>query len=109
MTGTTSVGSGRDPGPSSLYAEMVGRKIADRLNATTRPTNREILLEVLLVAVALEGNNGELRFPKNLIDQADMARMAGRRLVSRFDPVTFEYVVNLTKPAATEPTQETLT
>ncbi len=95
------MGSSQPTGPASLYAELVGRKIADRLNATTRPTNREILLEVLLVAISLEGNNGELRFPKALIDQADMARMAGRRLVSRFDPVTFEYVVTLTRPETT--------
>src|SRR5215216_3825473 len=90
--------SSQPTGPSSLYAELIGRKVADRLNATTRRTNREVLLEVLLVAISLEGNNGELRFPRRLIDQADDARLVGRRLEARFDPVTHEYVVTLTLP-----------
>ena len=94
-------------GPASLYAELVARKVADRLNAGTRPTNREVILEVLLVAVSLEGNNGELRFPRRLIDQADEARLAGRRLAARFDDVTYEYVVTLTPPE--QPGQQVLT
>lgn len=84
--------------PTSLYAQLQARKLADRLDATTKPTRREEALDVVLIAVALEGNNGELRFPKLLIDQADQARAQGRRLQVRFDDVTFEYVVTLTKP-----------
>lgn len=103
------MGRQRDPaGPASLYAEMVGRKVADRLNADTNRTKREVLLEVLLIAIALEGNNGELRFPRRLIDQADDARLAGRRLESSFEVPAHEYVITLTRPAPTSPEQRTL-
>lgn len=92
---------------ASLYAELAARRIADRLAADTKPTRREEVLDVLLIAVALQGNNGELRFPKLQVDQADEARVRGRRLQIRFDEVTFEYVVTLTRP---EPVgQQTLT
>jgi hypothetical protein len=84
--------------PTSLYAQIQARKLADRLDADTKPTRREEALDVLLIGIALQGNNGELRFPKLLIDQADEARVRGRRLQLRFDDITFEYVVTLTQP-----------
>lgn len=95
------MGNGRDTGPSSLYAALVAAPLVRILNAETRPTKRELLLEVMVIATLLEANNGSLRFPKALLDQADMARLAGRRLAFTFDEVTHEYVLDLTRP--TEP------
>jgi hypothetical protein len=96
--------TGNQPPESiDLYAALTGRGVADILNATTRPTRREDLLGLFMVAICLEGNNGELRFPRALLDQAAVARRPpptgqGRRLEGRFDSVTFEYVLNLTRP-----------
>ena len=87
--------------PPDLYAELSSRGVADRLNATTRPTRREELLEVVVAATAIQGGNGELRYPRSQLDRAAMARAAGRRLQVHFDPVTYEYVITLTDPEAT--------
>jgi hypothetical protein len=86
--------------PLDLYAELSSRKIADVLNADTRPTRRESLLEIIVLATGIQGGNGELRFPRAQLDQAAMARQAGRRLQAHFDPVTYEYVITLTGSAA---------
>lgn len=95
--------------PASLYATMMAAKFVRTLNAATRPTNREVLLEVILAATLMEANNGSLRFPRTQFDQADVAVAAGRRLEFAFDEVTHEYVVTLTPPEATEPEQTRLT
>ena len=91
-------------GPRSLYGALMAAKYVRVLNATTRPTNREELLEILLFATLLEANNGSLRYPRRLFDQADDERAAGRRLDFAFDEVAHEYVVTLTAP--TEPGQQ---
>lgn len=92
--------------PVDLYAALSSRRITDILNATTRPTRREDLLELFLIATEIQGGNGELRFPRAQLDQAAMSRATGRRLRVSFDPVTYEYVLDLTRP--TEPGQQTL-
>jgi hypothetical protein len=97
--------NGRDTGPASLYAALVAAPIVRTLNAPTRPTRREQLLELLLIATEMEAGNGELRFPRNLILQADDARRAGRRLEVSFDEVTHEHVLRLT-PAETTGQQQ---
>jgi hypothetical protein len=90
--------------PVDLYAALSSRRITDILNAQTRPTRREDLLELFLIATEIQGGNGELRFPRAQLDQAAMSRAGGRRLRVWFDPVTYEYVLDLTRP--TEPGQQ---
>lgn len=98
-----------DQEPVDLYEALNSRSVADRLNATTRRTKREDLLELFLIAVEMEAGNGELRYPRALLDQAAIARRAGRRLHVWFDSGTFEFVLRLAKPvAATEPEQQEL-